>query len=920
MSILEGVGFQFEESMSGYIGVNETDPLKGAVTGKAQGTAIRFDVRIVIADLNRFFRVPDHEAELSGTVTCDPLGGSFPIRDGRFNLFSLDPATGMRQMVYAFRFTAADGQTYSLHGHKEIYDDRGKMDLVEDMTRLFMTVYRGEDDQAPIYGAGELYFRLSDGPSLIASIKVLGEASFWQKAAAYAAFVSFAYGALRDEYLKDLRLFYDTQYENLVLSGFVQSEDGSRPFFLVSGVHDKGFPWGDGETFWDVILAVGDGGEGYEKYCITDRILEGLRLDVTEGTYRYRGPLFALRDGNAASFSQMRLGASDLDKCEADFEIDFEAKPYETVSFPFALSDKLAHRLLSPLAKKLRDVLPSEHPLGIHITPHTVTVRSGKLVIERPARNSDGTASLALRIDPAQTFGEAERSTFRNIKEPTMLYRYICAIRPEPRAVRVQIHGRTLRDARERWAKDQLDAFLGTIVSRLTSAELLMEGGRLSHRRLARQGDADADRRLFVTLEDPIIEVKNDHFPTAVFQRRIVRVLDPSGEPCLALEENMTLMRLEAINSDKTVTVASIENDQSKFVALDRVLDETGFDALVEERLSATGKARGDLSIVIKPNFMFAYNKRDCTTFTDPELVGHLVRRLRAKRFERISVVEAQSTYGEYFDRRSVSEVAQYLGFDGGSGYEVIDMTEDAIDRQHFGPHLGFHPVSRAWRDADLRISFAKNKTHAYAYYTLTLKNIYGALPLANKFKEYHCKRDIYHTTIEYLSAFPVHYGLVDAYTSADGPFGIFADTRPNETHTIIGGADLVAVDWVAATKMGIDPMISQYMRLAVQAFGKPEIRLIGDGSQYHPWLNVPITLTLFTHKGLDANYYFGNLFYTAAAQMDESHFRHKSRALHIRLLRTLTVPLRRMFFVRTNENPSLGNRIVSWVLYKLGY
>jgi hypothetical protein len=80
------------------------------------------------------------------------------------------------------------------------------------------------------------------------------------------------------------------------------------------------------------------------------------------------------------------------------------------------------------------------------------------------------------------------------------------------------------------------------------------------------------------------------------------------------------------------------------------------------------------------------------------------------------------------------------------------------------------------------------------------------------------------------------------------------------------------------------------------------------------------VALTLFTHKGVDADYYFGNLFYAVSAQMDETHFEHKDKALHIRLLRKLTVPLRRTFFVRTNESPSLANRIASWLLYKLGY
>lgn len=154
MSILKGVGLQFEESMSGYLGKGETDPSKGATVGKLQETKIRFDVRITISDLNRFLKISQHEAELSGTVTCDVIGGTFTIFDGTFNLFSLDPEMGMRQMVYSFRFRDTEGRTYYFHGHKEIQDDPGKLDLVEDMTRLFTIIYRGEDEQATIYGAG----------------------------------------------------------------------------------------------------------------------------------------------------------------------------------------------------------------------------------------------------------------------------------------------------------------------------------------------------------------------------------------------------------------------------------------------------------------------------------------------------------------------------------------------------------------------------------------------------------------------------------------------------------------------------------------------------------------------------------------------------------------------------------------------
>ena len=910
MGILSGAKIEFEESMSGYIGKDQTDPGKGVEVGRRENTELRFDVRIVIDDLARFLKISHHEAILAGTLTSDLFGGPHDISDGIFNLFSLDPSTGIRQMVYAFKFTV-EGQTYYLHGHKKIHHTHGKADVVEDMTRLFTVIYKGDNDQAPIYGAGELRFDLKDAPSLVASIRVVNPKSLKQRIMAHLAFVSFICAPLREEYLKNLRINYETEYENLVLSGVVNGPNGPRDFFLVSGVHEKGFPWGDDESFWDVLLAVADGRGGFRRYGITDRALKGLDLDVEHGTYRYSGALFALDDNYAVSFSHMHDPASQLAKCQADFEIDFDARANDPVSYPLPVVGKVA----APLIAKLREAIPSEHPLGMHIMSHTITVRSGKLKIEQ-SQASNGPEEF--RIDGDKTFGEADRSTFKGFKEPTLLYGYVCALRPSKRAARVQIHTRTLRDERELWAKDQLDRLLGKFLSRLASAEMLMQEGSLKVKRLEpRKGDDD--RKLFVKLGDPVIEIKNDHFPTAVFQRRIIKVRDPDGEECLALEEDMSLMRLEAINSKRKVTVASIR-DENKLDALNSVLERTHFKDLLEKQRIASGKSKADFSIVIKPNFMFAYNKRDRTTFTDPALVGRLVEIMRKAGFENIAVVEAQSTYGEYFERRSVPEMAEYLNYDGKAGYRIVDMTEDADERAHLGTHLGYHPVSKVWRDADFRISFAKNKTHAYAYYTLTLKNIYGALPLANKFKEYHCKRDIYHTAIEYLKAFPVHFGLIDAYESADGPFGIFADTCPNLTHTVIGGEDLVAVDWAAATKMGIDPMISPYMRLAVRSFGKPEIELIGDGSLYRPWLNVPVALTLFTHRGLDSNYHFGNLFYNSCAQMDESHFTLKRHAFHIRLFRWLSQPIRRAFFTFTNERPTWYNRLVSRTLNWLGY
>ena len=898
MGYLEGIGLEFNEQMSGWIGQGKTDFEEGRLAGENAGTDIIFDLKISIYDLERFLDISDHTARLTGTVTFEKLGGKFPVRDGVFNLFTLDPNTGVRKMIYCFRFAAADGLTYFLHGYKEVKSDWGPFDVLQDMTTLFTKIYKGQDATGELYGAGELFFKLRDLPSMVSSMTVTGNASIKQKFDVIKAFGYFALGILKEEYLHDIDPLYDTEYENLVLSGALKLENGDlTTFFFVSGAHERGFPWGDGESFGDILLLIGDEISGFKRYCISKRRLEGLRIDVDRGNYSYDGPIFELTEGYATSFSEMGAGAANLVECQASFRIEFDATRFDFPPFPFLLSKDLGPLAdnWNELEPKIREILPIDRPLGIHIVPYTVTVNQGRLSVNK------GGSVTGYDIQPDKTFGEAENSTFRNTKEPTLLYSYICGLRPEERVARVQIHSNALRGQRQRWIKDHLEAYIGAMVSHIASKEILLKDGTLKISKLAMgQEDGGAGVPCFVKLGEPLIEVNNDHFPTATFQRRIIEVLDPGDKKCFALEEDMDLMKTGPINSGAEATVVAIKIDDP-IVALDDVLGRTEFFKTLEDKFSKSGKPKESFSIIIKPNFMFAYNKADRTTYTDPNLVNHLVSRIKDKGFSNVTVVEAQSSYGEFFDKRSVREVAEYVGYDvtGNSGYKLVDLTLDRSEEMLLGPHLGPHHIPLTWRDADFRISFAKNKTHSYAFYTLTIKNIYGALPLPFKFKEYHCNRDIYHTTMEYLRAFPVDFGLVDAYVSADGPFGIFADSQPNLTHTIIGGANLVAVDWVAATKMGIDPMISDYMRLAVDAFGKPRIRFLGDKSVYRPWLNVPVILTLFTHYGLDTNYYFGYLFYLVACYMDDSHFNFKCKSGFIVELRKILKPLKEAIYLQ---------------------
>ncbi len=907
--------FKFDETMSGWLGVGEKDCLVGRMAGEKNKTPCHFDAQIIIDDLNLFTQLGYGLARLEGTITFDPLGGTFPMEDGNFHLFSINPDKGYRQLVYTFGFTDKDGNKYFLYGEKNLQDDPG-FDMVEDLTTLFTTIYAGKDRNAPRYAMGQLYFNLKDLPKFLFSMGVPHKWwEIWKWPANIKAsiqFNSFAWHYVREIYLSKIDPFYETQYENLVLSGKVTRDGPEREFFLVSGKHDKGFPWGDGEEFSDVLLVIKDESSGYRKYCISDRVLKNMDLNVEQGSYSYKGPLFALPEGqNATSFKLMRNEAAP---CQADFTVNLEAQPHSLTPLPFAKADNILAQIAWQTKWVLKHFLPGEYEPGIAITPYTVKVKSGALKI------TEGGQATEYHLVPEQTFGEAESSTFKNIRYPTLLYGYICALRPQAQVARVQIHSNVMRTARQRWAQDQVAALMGAIISRVASVEMLMEGGELK--------TPGKPATLFIKLDQPLLEINNDHYPTADFFRRIIQVKDPSGETCLALEEDMSLLRLEPLQAEglhEEVKVASIRgasrSDEDKKKALDQVLEETEFFKLVSGAQQKSGTSKADFAIVIKPNFMFAYNRKDQTTYTDPDLVVHLIEKLKDQGFKNLTIVEAQSTYGEFFNNRGVLDVAKYLGYtiDGSAGYRVVDLTEDQSEEQHLGPYLGRHPVPLTWKKADFRISFAKNKTHAYAQYTLTLKNIYGALPLADKFTQYHHRRDIYFTTMEYLDKFPVDYGLIDAYWSADGPFGIFADPEPNLTQTIIGGANLVAVDWVGASKMGLDPETSPYMVLAVNAFGKPKIKLVGDASVYRPWLNVPVELRRLLPFVLDAHGHFGKSLYMVGAYMDEDYFTHKNKSEFVKLAREALHPLQTTLFLQAPGERSLSNKLLSKFLTWLG-
>jgi uncharacterized protein (DUF362 family) len=231
-------------------------------------------------------------------------------------------------------------------------------------------------------------------------------------------------------------------------------------------------------------------------------------------------------------------------------------------------------------------------------------------------------------------------------------------------------------------------------------------------------------------------------------------------------------------------------------------------------------------------------------TGTEPALVEHLVDLLAERGFGSVTVGSGPDATARFLDNRDVLVVADLAGYrfvtDHDNPYDVVDLSEDLVEAP-FPPSSALHgsTLAEAWVDADVRISFAKNKTHAEHGFALTVHNLLAVLPLRDRAYHYRARLKPWDTCVDLLRAMPVHVAIVDAVVSNHGSMGDRAP-RPLRTDTVIAGTDPVLVDFVAAAKMGTDPYASPVNAKALRDVGLPaRYRILGDLAPYEGWENV---------------------------------------------------------------------------------
>jgi uncharacterized protein (DUF362 family) len=375
--------------------------------------------------------------------------------------------------------------------------------------------------------------------------------------------------------------------------------------------------------------------------------------------------------------------------------------------------------------------------------------------------------------------------------------------------------------------------------------------------------------------------------------------------------------RLVELGRGDAAAYARIRDDERSHAALFEALRDSLDDAaLLEKRLRAIGPAyapsrdgasvvtclRGDdkrallaqaledlpgvagRKVAIKVSFALGYSRRDLSPVADAELLAALARALRERGATDVAVLEAPNIYDRFYANRGVAEIARYFGL-GSPDYRIVDASADQVAHS-FARGLGQSSVSKTWRDADLRISFTKLRSHACSYVHCAIGNLEGLGARTDEylFPERFADRDT--ATLMLLEDFPIHFALLDAFENIpDGLMGTMGCPRPRRPQRLYASRDALALDLVAARHVGDRGDRSRLLAAALHWFGERPIEVRGLDAPIEPWRGPYATslgsfLSLLSFPVYSFGSARGAIF---VPQMDEEAFPPLSRAGFLR-------------------------------------
>lgn len=360
----------------------------------------------------------------------------------------------------------------------------------------------------------------------------------------------------------------------------------------------------------------------------------------------------------------------------------------------------------------------------------------------------------------------------------------------------------------------------------LTSGQPFMLPSLIEDFRRIRE-DEDRHRQIFEILAGALDD--NDQLVPAETAHSLAQKIGAVGESFLPRALRSRRGSENAIGSGGRVRIVQGSKLDEK-LSLFRELLEVELRDLLRDRSASLGKPLSEFRVAIKPTFMLGYDTRDRSMVTDRELLIELGRFLKECGCNDVAVVEGRNLYDQFYRNRSVQSVAHYFDI-ASSHFRVVDLSEEQVPHAYLRG-MAQYSVGETWKVADLRISFAKMRSHPVESVHLTIANLEGIGARCDEFLFTERQADRETSTMMLLDEFPPHISILDAYEqAADGLVGIMGCPRPATPLRFYAGRDALSVDIVASRHMGLnDPRDATHLRAACHWFGDVEEHIEIDG------------------------------------------------------------------------------------------
>jgi uncharacterized protein (DUF362 family) len=340
--------------------------------------------------------------------------------------------------------------------------------------------------------------------------------------------------------------------------------------------------------------------------------------------------------------------------------------------------------------------------------------------------------------------------------------------------------------------------------------------------------DEDRHRQIFEILAEALDE--NDQLVPEETADRLAQKVRAVGEFFVPRSLRSRRSVENALGSGGRVTIVQGRALEEKLLLFRGLLEDLGLKDRLAEQARTIGKPLTEFQVAIKPAFMLGYHRRDRSMITDRDLLEELARFLWECGCKDVAVVEGRNIYDQFYENRSVKDVARYFDISS-PHFRVVDLSEEQVPHSYFRG-MAQYSVGHTWKNADFRISFAKMRSHPVELAHLTISNLEGIGARCDQFLFAERQADRETATMMLLDEFPPQISIVDAYEqAADGLVGVMGCPQPATPLRFYAGFDALAVDMVASRHMGLkDPRDASSLRAACHWFGDPDDNIEIDG------------------------------------------------------------------------------------------